>query len=664
MMLSRILLSAYLCAGIAGAAQLPGGPKGWTPELMMQVRRLGDVQPSPDGKRVLFTVTESVMDGDKSEYLTQIHLAENGTTRPLTSGEKSASRPKWSKDGKSVAFLRVYQGRQQIHVLPLNGGAVEPITETTGSIGAFEWSPDGRKMAFTVTEADEKKAKEKEGAKWVGEVASFSRLNVIPMDKDVQGRREGRSLMVPCCHVDAIDWSPDGNLIAYSSQKTSRRDDWPSKQIHVVDSSSGKLLVGPYPGSDDGRLRFSPDGKWVASTMAPEGPLRVSHRRLCLIPVQGGPVKILPETPNGRPDFLGWSADGRSLIFSDAKGTKTGIYLMRIEDGALVELDAGPGFASGLRLDPQGRYLGFAFQTSDHPVEAYSTPLASFRPVKVSAVNAGIPELPLGRTELVRWKGPQGLDIEGLLTYPVNYQKGQRVPLLLNVHGGPADAFTQSFIAEASEYPIAAFAAKGMAILRPNPRGSSGYGADFRAAVVGDWGGYDFQDLMAGVDKVIEMGVADPENLGIMGWSYGGYMSGWAITQTRRFKAASVGAGISDLVSLLGCTDYPTFVLEYVGGQIWEKRDLYIQRSPVFQLKGVNTPTLIQHCEGDPRVPICQGFELFNALKRLDVPVRMLAIPRQAHHATEPKALLKVMQTNLDWFSEKLLEVEILQEWL
>lgn len=203
-------------------------------------------------------------------------------------------------------------------------------------------------------------------------------------------------------------------------------------------------------------------------------------------------------------------------------------------------------------------------------------------------------------------------------------------------------------------YPTASLSGNGFAILRPNPRGSSGYGWTFRRSIFKDWGGKDYQDIMAGVDKVIEMGVADPERLGVMGWSYGGFMTSWIITQTPRFKAACIGAGIINFAGFNGTTDIPSWIPSYFNGEYWEKPDLYLRLSAINKIGNIKTPTLIQHCEADQRISITQNYELFNALKRRGVEVHMLSIPRQGHVPTEPKASLKVMQTTLDWFTEKL----------
>jgi dipeptidyl aminopeptidase/acylaminoacyl peptidase len=224
------------------------------------------------------------------------------------------------------------------------------------------------------------------------------------------------------------------------------------------------------------------------------------------------------------------------------------------------------------------------------------------------------------------------------------------VPLLVIVHGGPTGVFTQSFVGMPSPYPIPIFAARGYAVLRCNVRGSSGYGRKFRYANHQDWGGGDYRDIMSGVDHVVSMGVADPDRLGIMGWSYGGYMTSWVITQTRRFKAASVGAGVTNLMSFTGTADIPGFIPDYFGGEYWDAFDRWRARSAMFNIKGAATPTLIQHGEQDLRVPVSQGYELYNALVRQNVPTKMVVYPRQPHGIQEPKFIKDAMERNLEWF--------------
>jgi dipeptidyl aminopeptidase/acylaminoacyl peptidase len=258
---------------------------------------------------------------------------------------------------------------------------------------------------------------------------------------------------------------------------------------------------------------------------------------------------------------------------------------------------------------------------------------------------------------VLAWKSPDGKEVEGLLTYPVAYRAGARVPLLVIVHGGPAGVFLQSYTGAASPYTVAGFANHGFAVLRCNIRGSSGYGYDFRNANYRDWGGADYRDILSGVDAVVAKGVADPERLGIMGWSYGGFMTSWVITQTQRFKAASVGAGVTNLMSFTGTADIPSFLPDYFGGEFWADGglDTWRAHSAMFHVAKVKTPTLIQHGEADLRVPISQGYELYNALKRQGVTTTMVVYPRQPHGLQEPKLQLDALTRNLEWFDRHVL---------
>jgi len=298
--------------------------------------------------------------------------------------------------------------------------------------------------------------------------------------------------------------------------------------------------------------------------------------------------------------------------------------------------------------------LSMVLQTTNQPPEVFVKTRAQGGIVQVSSANADKAKIPVGKTEVIKWKSKDGREIEGLLTYPNNYTAGMKVPLILNVHGGPAGVFNQSYIGGRGSYPLATLASRGIAVLRPNPRGSSGYGTDFRRANIRDWAGMDYEDLMSGVDHVIKMGVADPERLGVMGWSYGGYMTSMIITKTKRFKAASTGAPVTNMMSFNGTADIPSFLPDYFEAEFWDDPEVYAKHSAMFNIKGVSTPTMIQHGEADLRVPIEQGYQLYNALKRQGVPTRMIVLPRQPHGPNEPKMQVAAMQSNLDWFEKYL----------
>jgi dipeptidyl aminopeptidase/acylaminoacyl peptidase len=259
---------------------------------------------------------------------------------------------------------------------------------------------------------------------------------------------------------------------------------------------------------------------------------------------------------------------------------------------------------------------------------------------------------------LLRYRSKDGLDLEGLLVKPKDYQEGQRYPLLVVIHGGPSGVFSYGFTPRRGAYPLHAFVEQGYVLFLPNPRGSGGYGQRFRRANFKDWGYGDYRDIMRGVDRLVRQGVADPEHMGVMGWSYGGYMTSWIVSQTDRFQAASMGAGLSNLVSMYGTTDIPEFMASHFGGRPWEDMREYLRHSAINFASNARTPTLIQHGGEDRRVPLSQGKEFYRALKKVGVPVEMVVYPRQPHGIREPKLLRDAMERNLNWFNKWLLGIE------
>ncbi|MGD9561765.1 MAG: prolyl oligopeptidase family serine peptidase [Pyrinomonadaceae bacterium] len=634
----------------------------WTPETQVKLRAVGSPQVSPDGRRVVYTINEAVMAPDKSEFVTQIWMAsvDGRENYQVTFGEKSSTGPKWSPDGSMIAFLSNRKdNRNQIYLLRLSGGEAEPITEGKSSVAGFDWSPDGTSIAFTM--ADPKSTEEEANDKgrndfrWYEENYKLARLYVVPVAKDRAGKREARKLTNGNRHVTGYDWSPDGSRIAFSHVRSPSVNDWPTADVSVVDVASAK--VTPFATAADiaeDSPRFSPDGRWLLLTVS-DGPIRWAQSdRLALYPSTGGTPRMLPVSFDAGPNVFGWTPDGRKIYFTEPKGTLIGWYEVDVEAGVIRETMPVRSVIGSMAMDRKGEVFAAVGQTPGRPPELYAGRLTDREPVQISHANDEYREMAMGKTEVIKWKSKDGREIEGLLTYPVGYTAGSRVPMILNVHGGPAGVFLQSFIGGRGAYPIATFASRGYAVLRPNPRGSSGYGTAFRRANEKDWGGMDYEDLMSGVDKVIAMGVADPDRLGVMGWSYGGYMTSTIITKTKRFKVASAGAPVTNMMSFNGTADIPSFIPDYFGGEFWDHPDVYAKHSAMFNIKGVTTPTMIQHGEADVRVPIEQGYQLYMALKRQGVPTRMLILPRQPHGPNEPKMQIAVMQSNLDWFDKYL----------
>jgi dipeptidyl aminopeptidase/acylaminoacyl peptidase len=652
-MVSTLLAAALVALAPAQESKSPG----WTPADSMKVRSVADVQPSPDGRRAVFTVTTALMTREKSELITHLWVgnADGSDARPFTSGDHSSTSPQWMPDGRRIAFLSKRQEHANLWIIPSDGGEAEALTDLKSSISAFLPSPDGSRIAYVQvdppTAQEETAKKEKTDVHVVDENYKMNRLWVIPS----AGKGEPRLLTPGPLHVDVkFDWSPDGKTIVFSHTPTPRADDWTRADLSTVDVATGTVTALVSSGAAESQPLYSPDGRWIAYVASDNPPTWAGDSGVAVVAASGGQPRRLAETFDHRPTLLSWSADGARLWYHESRGTVSRLSALSLDGGGPTDLDPGDRLLGIGRVNASRAVVGLVSQDSDHAPEAFVTALDRFGLAPVSHVNADLPPHPLGRTQVIRWKSTEGFEIEGLLTTPPGYEKGKRIPLLLNVHGGPAGVFSQTFTGSRGLYPIAAFAARGYAVLRPNPRGSSGYGTAFRHANRKDWGGGDYRDLMAGVDEVVARGIADPERLGVMGWSYGGFMTSWTITQTRRFKAASVGAGVTNLMSFNGTADIPSFVPDYFGAESWEDLELYRAHSALFQVKGVTTPTLILHGEADVRVPVSQGYELYNALRRQRVPTQMVTYPRQPHGPNEPKFVLDIGRRLLDWFDRYL----------
>jgi len=619
---------------------------------------------SPDGSRVAYVVRVALLEGEKSEYLSQIWLvgADGSNPRQFTRGQSSATNPAFSPDGRWLAFSSRRGEKSEVWAIPLDGGEAQQVTDASNGTGAFAWSPDGTRIAYLMTDPETEdealRKKEKRDPIYVDQNFKYAHLYVTSFDPGADEPGASTRLTEGHFHVTGFDWSPDGSRLAFSHQADPRLDEGARASDISVVPVDGSKTVRPLVtlGGIDGNPRWSPDGRWVAFESSGDAPARVGLGDIYVVSADGGTPRRLADSHDRSGGLMGWSRDGRALLLTESVGTTRHATALPADGGKLRQLTTGDGVLGNASYASGADVMAFTWQDMDTPADVYVSPTSTFAPRRISQVNADVEVPTLGRSEVLTWKSQDGrYDIEGILTYPAGYQRGSRVPLVLNVHGGPAGVFAQSFTGSPSVYDLQTFAHEGYAVLRPNPRGSTGYGKDFRFANVRDWGYGDMDDLMAGVDRVIEMGVAHPDSLLLMGWSYGGYMTSFAVTRTDRFKAASMGAGLPNLISMTTTTDIGEYLVAHMGGaEFWEDYAEYEKHSAIYRIANVKTPTQVIHGEEDLRVPTTQGQEFYRALGRLGVPTEMILLPRTPHGPREPKLLMEVSPIILKWFDKNL----------
>jgi dipeptidyl aminopeptidase/acylaminoacyl peptidase len=629
---------------------------------------------SPDGTRVAYVVTRA--DLERSAYDSDVWVidADGQHDRQLTRARAADFRPRWSPDGKSIAFLSDREGKNAIWIIGADGGESRRVFDTPTPVREFEWSPDGKSIAYTRPDEpsaeDEKRVRDKEDARVVGEDRRMLHLHVGDVESGTS-----RRLTRGAYGVFTFSWSPDGTTIAFSRGPGATLDDMYRTDIHTVAVKGGDIRpLVVRPGLDNNPV-YSPDGKWLAFTSQSGVHGWLLEHDVHVMPAAGGTSRNVSKDYGRTPDAIFWSDDSRAVYVEGPWNTTTQLYRVNADGSGWTDTTKIEGVIAEAQV--RGHRVVYVRQTLTTPPEVYVQAVAAPPAAEAAAApqavqlthhNDGLRDRALGETRLIRWKNPKdGLEIEGLLTLPVGYHGG-RVPLLTFVHGGPAARFDQAFLGyHGSTYAPHVLAARGFAVLRPNPRGSGGYGEAFRRANFNDWGGMDWLDINAGIDSLIARGIADPARMGMMGWSYGGFMSAWAIGHSDRFRAISVGAAVTDLLSYHGTADLRDFIPHYF--EQVEMPDLALDEmrhaplsleqlrahSPLWQLRRTRAKVLIQHGENDERVPLSQGTMLYRLLDELGVDVRMVIYPRSGHGVREPKLRMDVMRRNVELFEKAVL---------
>ena len=629
-------------------------PSAWTLDDTLNMAAMSEVDLSPDGKRAVYSVSRAVMTDTQSALVSNIYLSDiNGANAvPLTPGEISSYSPQWSPDGQQIAFLSAMSGKNEIWVIPAAGGEAVQLTHVATAVYLFRWSRDGSFISYMAPDAPIPN----DGPIVVGENNPMVRLWTVSTRKDPAGVYVMRPITAGNYSVRNWDWSPDGKAVTFVRQQSVTPEYEYPATISRLELESGTLtdLVPPIDRTGYNFVTYSPDGKWIAFATVNAFYFSMD---VSIMPSEGGQPRILAKEQDEKPlGLLGWSADSKYLYLSNARGTAAAITGLPVDGSAPRDI-LTRGYIAGGKMNSSRTMLGLIMEDFDTPQEVYAAALAGnddLKPVKVSNLNTRLPLKKVWKSEVVRWPARDGLMIEGVLTYPAGGEPGQRYPLVVEIHGGPSGSFFQYYAGGRSWYvsPAGAFAAQGFALLRPNIRGSAGYGPDFIRANYRDWGGKDYQDMLDGVDYLVNRGLADPDRLAIMGQSYGGYMTAWTVTQTNRFKAAAMIAGISNLISDAGTLDILHYQRDYFGTYFWEDYSLYLERSPIMHVEKVTTPTLVLHGQFDVRVPLGQGQEFYNALKLRNVPTKMVVYPRSGHFPGEPKLIRDMWEREIDWFKQ------------
>ena len=636
--------------------------------------KVGNPQVSPDGKWVAYTLTTIDKAADKRGTVLWMVNWEGTEDVRLTFGKQSASSPKWSPDGKYLSFLSAdgEKEKTQIWLLDRRGGAPQQLTNVKDDIDDFKWSPDGKTILLQMSEDQDPDT----GDKKDGEAAKARKPIVLDryhFKRDIGGyltasSRTHLSLFdVETKKLDTLtsdknfedsdaEWSPDGKQIAYVSNHENDPDQSPNDEIYVIDSRGGAVprkVVSAYSGSGQ-RVSWSPDGKLIAYVVGYDAKYNAYNmNHLAVVTVADGTSRVLTEKFDRGVSSPKFTADGSAIEFLVPDDRSEYLAKVSLNGGAVDRLINGELVAYA--RSTAGGHTAVDVSTDVSLEEIYALENGKLRKL-TSHNDVLIAELQLGTVEDVSFKSKDGTEIHGLLVKPPAYDVSKKYPLVLWIHGGPngQDAHALPFSTYALQMERQIFAAQGYVVLAVNYRGSNGRGSEFTRSIFGDWGNKEVADLQAGVDWAIAKGIADPNKLGIGGWSYGGILTDYMIASDSRFKAAISGAGSANQLSMYGSDQY---ILQYNNelGPPWKTQDTWIKVSyPFFHADRIHTPTLFMGGQADFNVPIIGGEQMYQVLRTLGVPTELVIYPEQFHLFTRPSYIHDRLERYVDWFGKYL----------
>jgi dipeptidyl aminopeptidase/acylaminoacyl peptidase len=657
-----ILAIAFTCVAVAPLAlaqpahpraQAAKSPMDGVMSALFGAKTFEQAAIAPDGKQLAWVETTKA---GSAIFVSAVSAVTGGTPRRITAGGMAESAVAWSPDSKQIAFFSdaAKSGQPQIYVTSAAGGASRKLTSVKGFLSTPGWSPDGKTIAFLFTENAERAAgplvAEKAQTGVIKEAVTEQRLTLVNVASGKTSQISPADM-----YVYEYDWSPDSKSFVTTAAHGNGDNNWYIAQIYTIPVAGGdmKSIFKPAVDSQIAIPAWSPDGKsvaFIAGIMSDEPSVGGD---IFIIPAEGGEPKNITPEMKGSASWLMWTGSGKILFGEDVDG-EAGIATVDIASGKIETLAHEPGqlnavgWGTAISLSSDGKSSAVIRQSLAHPPEVWAGAIGQWK--QVTSKNANLKPA-WGEAKSIHWQN-DGFNLQGWLLYPANFDASKKYPMVVQVHGGPGSMAHSSW--PGSRGFGIALAAQGYFVFMPNPRGSFGQGEAFTRANVKDFGYGDFRDIMTGVDQALKDAPIDEHRLGITGWSYGGYMTMWAVTQTNRFKTAVAGAGLANLQSYYGENQIDKWMVPFFGASVYEDPQVYAKSSPITFIKNARTPTLVLVGDSDGECPTPQSYEFWHALKTLDVETELVVYEHEGHMFANTGHQRDVIERVADWFNQHL----------
>jgi dipeptidyl aminopeptidase/acylaminoacyl peptidase len=629
-----------------------------TTDDALDMIRLDDVLLSPDGEKAFYS--EEHLNWDKNKFEKKYFMVPSkGGTALQFVGETGGEDFRFSPDGKYLSLIREVEEEKQLFLLPIAGGEAHQLTRHKGGIESYEWDGVAQRVFFVAKKRwnEEKEEEWKKGA------------DAIFVDEGPNGKSSGRWTNLWMYSLETkeeerltneefiigdFDVSPDGNRVVFTARRENRRNYPHLSELYIVDVRDRRATRLTKNRAPENKPLWGPDGMVFAYHAPDDREFKLTNGFLWIMDPDTGETRRLRGQGQGEIDHLAWMPDGKSVVFNEVQGSNTNLYRLDLATDTITPLTSGRGTLRALAFSKDHSRMVYSFSDFDTPPDLYASDLSGRDPVRLTNANPWIEEqISLARGQVLRWQSTDGTEVEGVFLLPADHKEGTRIPLVLHVHGGPSGYWANEF-----ETPFHIFAGLGYASLGPNVRGSSGYGDELLRGLTGDVGGGEFEDLMSGVDHVIDLGFIDPERMAVRGWSWGGVLSSWVVTHTDRFKAASIGAMVGSWIAESGPGFNFDVTLWYIGGTHWDNPEEWRRHSSLTYVKHVTTPTLLLHGAADTTSSTNQSMMFFTALRDRGVPTRFIKFPRQEHSIKEPRMQRIRSVEEISWIQKYVLGEE------